>query len=242
MSLHISPTSEVHAHLYEMAKIPVGKWGSSPSQLICGETGTIRIDRAGALQADGRGIFVRSLHQIGSPLVDLRIFRLPDGVAGNAFPPAYGAGTDRPLLNSRCFSGFGIPIQRDDPQITGNYHRISSLGFGPWLRPGFPALARFQDWFVEGARVRGVLASSVDRPGGFVVLDSKDLCRIMGYEPAPSFSEQDLDGLIPYECLCRIFDWAEPLLSRFSSNFQTRGDGFEPVGSAGLSQDRAPAR
>lgn len=247
-TVYIVPNSSVHGWLYDMARLPVGKTASGCSQLLCGDRGSVSVEQAGALRPDGRSVFVRSLHQIGSPLVDLRTFRLPDGVDARPFELAYGPGTSRPILRTSDFSGLGIQIQRDDPQITANYSRIGSSDPSPWLRPGFPALARFQDWLVGGRRIRGVLASSVDRPGGFVVLEPSDLARAMGYAEVlhpscPAFSEADLDGLIPYECLCRLLDWAESVLSGPGQrHHQTEGTGPEPKGKGTVSMDRAPAQ
>lgn len=42
------------------------------------------------------------------------------------------------------------------------------------------------------------------------------MAQLMGYGPAvlpAHFKEEDLDGLVPLECLHRLLDWAESVLS-----------------------------
>lgn len=207
----------VHRDLYGRRGIPVGS-SSTGSLSILGPAGSIRIEAATVLRPNGRRSFVRSLHQLGSPFVDLRAFLLP--VDAVPFRPVYGAGTDRPILRTSSFSGVGRVIHRDDPQVSDNHRRIcAGTDGGPigWIRPGFPAIIHLSDWHVDGRTVRGALASSVDRPGGFVVLEAADLVRVMGYEPVVDPSESDLVGLVPYECLCRLLDWSEQTLSESMS-------------------------
>ncbi len=215
----------VHSRTYAACGIPSSPHRGTRVGGLCIFDGRrpevrIEVDVAGALQPNGDGVYTRSLHQLGSPLVDLRTFRLPADAKSTQPPVVYGPGTDRPFLPMARFKGLGVPIQRDDPQIVANYSRAATIGH-LWIRPGFPAVARFQDWRVSDGRVRGVLASSVDRPGGFVVLEAVHLAHVMGYPPdaLPSvFGERDLDGLVPLECLQRLLDWAEIVLPQGRPN------------------------
>lgn len=217
MSVSVLVSHPVHFRLYEAAGIPVR---SSPHGLgVERPEGIIRIEEASFLRPNGPMSFVRSLHQVGSMFVDLRSFSLP--FAAEPFRTVYGPGTDRPMLRTQDFSGLGLVIPRDDPQVRGNYAYVCAVDkVGPigWIRPGFPAVLHLSDWYVEGRKVRGALASSIDRPGGFVILEVRDLVQICGYAPQGQISEQDLVGLVPYECLCRILDWAEalsPVVTKF---------------------------
>jgi hypothetical protein len=140
------------------------------------------------------------------------------------FSSIYGAGTTRPILSTSPFFGKGTPIHRDDPQIAAVFWRIARNQDGPlgWVRPGFPAIVHLADWSLGGRSVEGILASSVDRPGGFVVLDARNLLSIMGYgSKNPDLDSSVLNGLIPVECLARILEWFDAFIdgsiSRISS-------------------------
>lgn len=169
----------------------------------------VRLERAGWLRRDTSTAFVRSLHQLGSPFVDLRTFGVPAG--SRPIDLAYGPGTDRQLLPVATFSGKGVEIHRDDPQVAGIFWRIAYQGVGPlgWIRPGFPAVAHLAEWNIDGRTVTGALCSSIDRPGGFVILEAEDLVEILGYDR--SVDPSLLQDLVPRECLERVLDWAEGL-------------------------------
>lgn len=209
-----------HADLYGRAGFTMSgvKVGPGSAILAIGRASeifepTVRVVTATLLVPDTRTAFVRSLHQIGSPFVDLRCFRTE-----RPFPPfdaAYGPGTVLPMLPTARFKGLGTFVHRDDPQVKDVFRRLSSGRSDvplKWIRPGFPAIPRLVEWDLDGHRVEGVLASSVDRPGGFVVLTVADLVVLCGYNRRdfPEHPQPDyLEGLVPYESLHRLLEWTE---------------------------------
>lgn len=228
MRIGVFTDSFTHREMYSDAGFPVVKsLGDCGHCLIIGNSprrpgSDVRIVQTGWIRQDTKRSFSRSLHQIGSPFVDLRTFEVPVGMP--PFSPIYGAGTARPILSISPFFGKGTPIHRDDPQIAAVFWRIARNQDGPlgWIRPGFPAVVHLADWSLDGRSVEGILASSVDRPGGFVVLDTRDLLSIMGHSSKnPDLDSSVLSGLIPVECLARIIEWfdafVESSISRSSS-------------------------
>lgn len=167
--------------------------------------------------------FVRSLHQFGSPFVDLRSFEVPTGT--RPAEAAYGPGTSRPVLPTAAFSKRGMEIHRDDPQVAAVFWKIAVQAGGPlgWIRPGFPAICHFAEWHLDGRPgiVTGALASSVDRPGGFVVLEAEDVMQILGYDRR-SVPLRLLQDVVPRESAERMLDWAEGI-PRLSGGLRTAG-------------------
>lgn len=216
-----------HRDMYSDAGFPVVRAASDCSHcIIIGNSSRrpldVRVVQAGWIRRDTKRSFSRSLHQIGSPFVDLRTFEVPVGMF--PFLPVYGAGTSRPILSVSSFFGKGAHIHRDDPQIASVFWRIARNQEGPlgWIRPGFPAVVHLTDWSLEGRSIEGILASSVDFPGGFVILDTRSLVSIMGYGSRnPDLDSSVLNGLIPVECLARILEWfdafVEGSVSKISS-------------------------
>lgn len=213
MEFSIYSPSLAHREMYSRLGFPVSDSGDRVIWIGDGHprASDLHVRRSGWLRGDESSSFIRSLHQLGGPFLDLREFVCPVGLS--PFVSIYGAGTSRPVLPSGSFHGRGLFIHRDDPQISA---AISvDDGIIRWVRPGIPSTPRFSKWSVGGRVVQGVLSSSVDHPGGFVVLEPSDLVQIFGYEPpARTLSPSDLQDLVPSAALSRLFDWFSSALRR----------------------------
>lgn len=214
MEFSIYSPSPSHREMYSRLGFPISDSGDRVVWIGDGHprASDLHIRRCGWLRGDDSSSFVRSLHQLGGPFLDLREFVCPVGLA--SFAPLYGAGTSRPILPSGSFQGRGLFLHRDDPQISSVTISIGD-GIIRWVRPGIPSIPKFSRWSIGGRIVQGVLSSSVDHPGGFVVLEPSDLVRVFGYEPPlRSLSPSDLQDLVPATVLSRIFDWFSSALRR----------------------------
>lgn len=211
MSVGVVASHPEHRRLYEATGIPTSDSRVFDVNLILSDTilpvgHDVGLKHASFVRLDVPGQAVRTLHQWGSHFIDLRLISFD---RNKTLPrPIYGPGTSHPILPTAPFHGIGLHIHRDDPQVVSALAASarSSAPMG-WIRPGFPTVLTMKTWFIDGRSVVGSLCASVDRPGGFVVLESTDIVRLMGYRSI-SFLPSDLIDLVPFRVLEVLLEWA----------------------------------
>jgi hypothetical protein len=140
------------------------------------------------------------------------------------FGPSVEGEEGSPVLWPDYFSGRGTPVSRDSGSVL-DYLYAAVAGQAPlWARSGWPVLLPenpfvFRDLDRE---VAGILCSSVDQAGGFVVLDAVDLIRIAGIDiPLVSKLPQgvlwrEVRRVITVPFATALCEWLHTTSSRFS--------------------------
>jgi len=156
-----------------------------------------KVERYGSRSILHLGIYV------GEETLDRRVY--PDLV------PTHGPGVDSEgivLWDPAPFAGMGTPVSRDDVKVISEAHK-ASLGDAPlWVKPEFPFLIpslpqSFTD--MNSNVVEGLLCSSPERAGGWVVLTRHDILRLLGHPGDVPWSR--ISTLIGVEAAAFLLSW-----------------------------------
>jgi len=152
----------------------------------------------------------------------------PDGadkMGPVAFVPTHGpgAGPDGQMVlwNSEAIVGRGVRVSRDDPAVIEETFR-ATVGHAPlWVQPQFPFLIpRSPSTFksLDGEPVQGLLCSSYERAGGWVVLTRRDVLDLLGHPGDVPWSR--IPDLIGVQAAAALLSW---LVSSASTSSSTSG-------------------
>ena len=176
------------------------------------ETAVSRLDEAGysiyrgqLFQAElfgAHSIVHRQLHFATAGVeIDLPVLAPTHG-------PGAGLEDELVLWNSEDFVGRGVRVSRDDPAVIEETFR-ATMGQAPlWVQPEFPFLVpRAPSTFtsLDGESVQGLLCSSHERAGGWVVLTRRDVLDLLGHPGEVPWSR--IPDLIGVQAAAALLSW-----------------------------------
>lgn len=120
------------------------------------------------------------------------------------------------LWDARVFSGRGTSVSRDDADLIDYIFRATMGRVPLWVSPGFPFLATHPLSLrsLGEDRVEGLLCSSIDRSGGWVVLTRRDVLDLLGHPGDVPWSR--IPFLIGIDACRALLGWAALIPSSVS--------------------------
>lgn len=133
---------------------------------------------------------------------------LPRVAMPQATGPGAGPEGQLALWNAEDFVGRGVRVSRDDPAVIEETFR-ATVGQAPlWVQPQFPFLVpRAPSTFksLDGETVQGLLCSSHERAGGWVVLTRRDVLDLLGHPAEVPWSR--IPDLIGVQAAAALLSW-----------------------------------
>lgn len=150
---------------------------------------------------------------VGLRSSDLMTVEWPRPTTG---PGSRGSGA--PVLwDEDVFSGLGVRVSRDEPEVLQAVLN-AVRGDGPlWVRPGYPFIVppsplSFRS--LNGSRVQGLLCTDISNPGGWVVLRQEDILILV--EHSGDYAWSELSSLVGVTPVSILLGWVCSVIARLS--------------------------
>lgn len=106
------------------------------------------------------------------------------------------------------FMGLGTRVSRDEPSVIQFMYKAVQGQGSLWVKPGLPFLIPDKPLSfraLDGSTVSGILCTSVDKAGGWVVLERQDILRLLGHSGDASWV--DLRSIIGLRPAAALLGW-----------------------------------